>query len=63
MSIEFESENLGTQQFNQVGSGSAMVDFLIRNGIVKDPASANVILVVGALICIAISIYLFVFGF
>lgn len=66
MSIEFQDSSLSSGQFNnfnQQSSGSAMVDFLIRNGIVKDAATGNLVLVVGSLIFIAISIYFFIFGF
>ena len=65
MSIEFQDEKFSSNQFNQVGSssGSKMVDFLIKNGVVKDAASANIILIVGSLVFIAISIYIFVYGF
>jgi hypothetical protein len=67
MSIEF-SEDMSSQQFTggvstSGRSGSAMVDFLIGHGIVKDEKSANVILIVCSLIFIGISIYLFKYGF
>ncbi|MEN9921469.1 MAG: hypothetical protein RLZZ517_447 [Candidatus Parcubacteria bacterium] len=66
MSIEF-SEDVSSQQFTNVStgarSGSAMVDFLINHGVVKDEKTANAVLVVGALIFIGISIYLFKYGF
>lgn len=66
MSIEFQDSSLSSGQFNnfnQQSSGSAMVDFLIKNGVVKDAAAGNLVLVVGSLIFIAISIYIFIFGF
>jgi hypothetical protein len=66
MGIEFQEENFNNQQFSQnidQKSGSVMVDFLIRKGVVKDAATANIFLVVVALIFIVISIYLFVYGF
>lgn len=65
MSFEFEpQENFNRSQLSSTSSsGSAMVDFLIKQGIVKDAASANVILVVSTLLGIALSIYFFVFGF
>lgn len=65
MSFEFEQENFNRNQFTNTSSssGSAMVDFLIKQGIVKDAATANAILVIGALLGIALSIYFFIFGF
>ncbi len=66
MGIEFQEERFSSNQFNQGGSsasGSKMVDFLIKQGIVKDPAAANVMLVVASLFFIALSIYFFVYGF
>ena len=69
MSIEFESDNFGTRQggvnnfSSPSSSGSAMVDFLIKNGIAKDASSGNTILTVGALFLIGLSIYFFIYGF
>lgn len=68
MSIEFQDNSLSSGQFNnfsgnQGSSGSAMVDFLIKNGIVKDAAAGNLVLIAGSLIFIGISIYFFIFGF
>lgn len=67
MSIEFQDDNLVSASAYQgssvSGSGSAMVDFLINHGVVKDEKTANTVLVVGSLIFIAISIYIFIFGF
>lgn len=65
MSFEFETqENFGGNRFpNTSSSGSKMVDFLIKKGFVKDAASANIILILCALIAVSASIYFFVFGF
>ena len=67
MSIEFQDENFTPRQFGGLPadqkSGSAMVDFLINKGIVKDAASANMILIITSLIFIAMSVYFFVYGF
>jgi hypothetical protein len=68
MSIEFQEDNFGNRNFGngslQAGkSGSQMVDFLIKNGIVKDAATANILLVLFALGTLALSIYFFVYGF
>ena len=67
MSVDFQENFSSTQfnngQFNPSSSGSAMVDFLIKQGIAKDAATANIILVVFSLLFIGVSIYLFIFGF
>ncbi len=70
MSIEFNEDNFGSRQIGQMPgintgqkSGSFMVDFLIKHQIVQNAATANIILVVCALICIGLSIYFFIFGF
>jgi hypothetical protein len=65
MSFEFEpQENFNRSQLsNTSSSGSAMVDFLIRQGLVKDAASANMILVIFAILGLALSAYFFVYGF
>jgi hypothetical protein len=66
MSFEFEpQESFNRNQFssNTGSSGSVMVDFLIKQGIVKDAASANAVLTTFALLGIAASIYFFIFGF
>lgn len=64
MTIEFNENNFSANQFtNTSSSGSAMVDFLIKKGIVKDSATGNNLLTVFALCGIGLSIYLFIFGF
>jgi hypothetical protein len=64
MSFEFEQENFQGNQFtNTSSSGSVMVDFLIKQGIVKDATSANIALGLVAFVGILLSIYFFIFGF
>ena len=65
MSFEFEQQNnFNTKRpANTKSSGSKMIDFLIKQGIVKDAASANIILILCAFVAVSASIYFFVFGF
>jgi hypothetical protein len=69
MGIEFQEENFAPQRFVPGGipaqnkSGSKMVDFLIKQGIVKDASSANIVLIFAALLFLGLSIYFFIFGF
>ncbi len=66
MSIQFEEQNYQSSSFATQGTGqskSELVNFFIKQGLVKDEAGANMILVVGSLMFIALSIYFFIFGF
>lgn len=65
MSFEFEQENnFRSNQFvNANSSGSKMVNFLMKQGVVKDAESANIILILCALVAVSASIYFFIFGF
>lgn len=57
--VDEQNSNFGKNRHSeQSGSGSKMVDFLIRKGIAKTPGQANIILVVTILVCIAIIVYL-----
>lgn len=68
MGIEFQEDNFGSRNFGNGSfqpdkTGSKMIDFLIKNGIVKDAASANVVLILVALCALGLSIYFFIYGF
>lgn len=67
MSIEFQEDkfekyNRNTLPGAQVKS-SKFAEWLIKKGIVKSMAAANMFLTVVALLIFGISIYIFIFGF
>ena len=76
MNVQFEEDNFGrplvrgfqnqpTSQGEATGqpSGSGMGGWLVRSGLAKDESSANVIMTILALAAIAVSAYVFMFGF
>lgn len=66
MSIEFQEERFSSAYSGipgQEDAGSTLGNWLIRNGLAKDAASANIILIIVAIVIFAISIYFWIFGF
>jgi hypothetical protein len=59
MGVEFnEDQQVSPSQFAS-SKPSAMVAWLMNKGIVKDPAVANKLLVVVAVVCFALALYFF----
>ena len=67
MGIQFEEEDSFTRnRFNTSNNhqaGSKMADWLVKSNIVKDAATANIILTIVAIFAFLLSVYFFMYGF
>ncbi len=63
MNVEFEEENYKHNDVDQVKTGSAVGNWLVKSGFAKDASSANIIMISGAVFIFGISAYFFVYGF
>ena len=69
MNVQFDEDNFGRRgnqplvpQVDTQG-GSAMAKWVVRSGLAKDTASADMVLTICAILIFGLSVYFFVFGF
>ncbi len=69
MGVQFDEDNFGRKTYTSYASSQVeaseakgMAKWLINNGLAKDSMSANILLIIGALIVFFLAIYFFKYG-
>ena len=69
MSVQFDEDNFARKTYanystpsGDIDNSTGMARWLINNGLAKDSMSANIILIMGALIVFFLAIYFFKYG-
>ena len=69
MGVQFDEDNFGRKTYSNysvdqssAGDATGMAKWLINNGLAKDVISANILLIIAALIVFFVSIYFFKYG-
>ncbi len=57
MSVQFEENDFNRRDFN-AESTPKFAGWLISHGVAKDVSSANKVLVIGAIVCIALALFI-----